>query len=383
MKIALVLDHFDGHRGGLEGYCQDLALWLCARGHEVHVIAFGFGGAIPAALHCHQLDAARSPVARAAAVESFLRRLEPDIVHDMGVGWYFDVLQPHFGTRRTSRRRSLAAGGPLRRAKAALSFAKRRKYHELLAVEARQHGSRGGVFVAVSGMVRDDLERLGIDPARLRLVFNGVDLRRFNPGLRPRQGVTVRNRLKLGEETLFLFVAHNGPLKGLPTVIKATRRLAAQGASFHVAIVGRAGDAACSKALRNSGLENVITVCGFAQDTEAYFAAADAFVHPTFYDSCSLVVLEALASGIPVITTRFNGAAEIVQQEKQGWIIDDPKDERTLAALMAKLLDAPLRRSMGRSARRLAERHDAETSFAAIEDLYHSLPPDLRRQKSS
>jgi UDP-glucose:(heptosyl)LPS alpha-1,3-glucosyltransferase len=382
LKIALVLDHFDGHRGGLEGYCRDLALWLVARGHEVHAIAFGFGSSFPADLHGHQLEAGRSPADRAAKAERFLRTLAPDIVHDTGVGWYFDVLQPHFGTRRTARQRALAAESPLRRARAVFSVAKRRRYRELLAVEKRQHASPRGVFVAVSGMVRDDLERHGIDPSRLHAIFNGVDLGRFHPGLRETMGKAVREQLKLGEEPLFLFVAHNGLLKGVATVIGAARRLAAQKTSFHVAIVGRAGDAACREAVKGAGLERRISVCGVAENPEAYFAAADALVHPTFYDSCSLVVLEAMASGIPVITSRCNGAAEIIQQDREGWVIDDPKDDRAVAALMAKLCgDASLGRRMGQNARRVAEEHDSETTFAAIEALYRNIPGDLRRQK--
>lgn len=382
MKIALVLDNFDSRKGGLEAYCRDLASWLDARGHEVHLVAFGLGGTIPGGLRCHPLEAGRSPVDRAESAERFLRRLDPDIVHDMGVGWHFDVLQPHFGTRRTGRQRSLAAQRLPRRVRTILSVANRKRHRELLAVESRQHKSPQGVFIAVSGMVKSDLERHGIDPSRVQPVFNGVDLRRFNPALRPRQGAALRARLKLGETPLFLFVAHNGPLKGLSTLIGAARRLAARGAPFHVAIAGRAGDAACADAVRSAGLENRVTLCGVADDIEAYFAGADALVHPTFHDSCSLVVLEALASGIPVITTRFNGAAEILQEEKHGWIIDDPKDDRTLAARMATLLDAPLRRRMGENARRLVEQHDAETSFAAVEALYQSLPSDLRRRRS-
>jgi UDP-glucose:(heptosyl)LPS alpha-1,3-glucosyltransferase len=222
-------------------------------------------------------------------------------------------------------------------------------------------------------MVRTDLERHGVDPSRLHVIFNGVDLHRFHPGLRSSEGVAVRKRLKLGEEPLFLFVAHNGPLKGISAVIGAAQRLAAQSAPFHVAIVGRAADAACRAAVAAARLENKVTLCGFTESTQAYFAAADALVHPTFYDSCSLVVLEALASGIPVITTRYNGAAEILQQGEHGWVIDDPKDDQALADRMARFFDAPLRRRMGENARRLAEQHDAEASFAAMESLYRNL----------
>jgi hypothetical protein len=141
MKIALVLDHFDGRKGGLEAYSCDLAQWLAARGHEVHVTAFGFGQPLPDGLRCHQLEVSRSPCTRAATAERFLRSLAPDIVHDMGIGWYFDVLQPHFGTRSTSRRRSLAAESLPQRVRTILSLAKGKRWRSSDANTRRPEGS--------------------------------------------------------------------------------------------------------------------------------------------------------------------------------------------------------------------------------------------------
>ena len=59
---------------------------------------------------------------------------------------------------------------------------------------------------------------------------------------------------------------------------------------------------------------------------EQYYGAADLYVHPTFYDSCSLTVLEALATGLPVVTSRFNGASDVIVSDEGGRVIDDPAD---------------------------------------------------------
>jgi UDP-glucose:(heptosyl)LPS alpha-1,3-glucosyltransferase len=86
---------------------------------------------------------------------------------------------------------------------------------------------------------------------------------------------------------------------------------------------------------------------------QAYFAS-DFLVHPTFYDPCSLVVLEALACSLPVITSRFNGAAELLTPPRQGYVIADPHDHDHLAWCMTQLLDSARRAACAQAARRAA-----------------------------
>src|SRR5262249_41959000 len=82
----------------------------------------------------------------------------------------------------------------------------------------------------------------------------------------------------------------------------------------------------------------------------AYFAA-DFLVHPTFYDPCSLVVLEALACALPVITTRVNGASELLHPLQEGYVIDDPHDHEHLAWCLAQLLEPGRRAACAQAAR--------------------------------
>src|SRR5262249_11513198 len=74
-------------------------------------------------------------------------------------------------------------------------------------------------------------------------------------------------------------------------------------------------------------------------------------VHPTFYDPCSLVVLEALACDLPIITTRYNSASELMHPPQEGYVIDDPHDHAHLAWCMAQLLDPSRRAACARAAR--------------------------------
>jgi UDP-glucose:(heptosyl)LPS alpha-1,3-glucosyltransferase len=103
----------------------------------------------------------------------------------------------------------------------------------------------------------------------------------------------------------------------------------------------------------------------------AYFAA-DFLVHPTFYDPCSLVVLEALACGLPVITTRYNGASELLHVGKddlglqEGFVVDDPHDHEQLASCMYQLLDSTRRSVFSQSARRTAARWTFEHHYRQL-----------------
>jgi UDP-glucose:(heptosyl)LPS alpha-1,3-glucosyltransferase len=88
----------------------------------------------------------------------------------------------------------------------------------------------------------------------------------------------------------------------------------------------------------------------------AYFAA-DFLVHPTFYDPCSLVVLEALACGLPIITTRYNGASELLHPSpphQEGYVLRDPHDHQELSWCLAQMLDPGRRHSLAQAARRTA-----------------------------
>ena len=106
LRIALVLDRFDPNYGGLESWAGQWSRWLAGRGHDVHVAAFDVApgvagpGVVP-----HVLPPASGRLARAAEAEGFLGRLVPDLVHDLGVGWRYDILQPQAGSRLANARR--------------------------------------------------------------------------------------------------------------------------------------------------------------------------------------------------------------------------------------------------------------------------------------
>jgi len=120
-------------------------------------------------------------------------------------------------------------------------------------------------------------------------------------------------------------------------------------------------------------IENIISFYGFIENPMPYYMAADVLIHPTFYDACSLVVLEAWASGLPVITTRFNGAGELMTPGIHGFLIENPGDAKELALRMKSLLDVSLRSKMAEEACTLGSNQSTDQNFQKIEAIYKEI----------
>ncbi|RLA89305.1 MAG: glycosyltransferase family 1 protein, partial [Deltaproteobacteria bacterium] len=109
---------------------------------------------------------------------------------------------------------------------------------------------------------------------------------------------------------------------------------------------------------------------GNITDPEKVLAAADILVHPTFYDACSLTVIEAMASGIPVITTKYNGASGLITDGKEGFVIDSPKDISQLKQKIRYFFDIEKRISSGNMARKKAESLSIDINCKKIMELF-------------
>ena len=369
MKIGLILEQFDPARGGLEHWTWQFAGDLLARGHEVHVVAFEFHpDAERDGLVAHRLgEMPRSRLERAEVIAARLPGFRLDIAHDMGIGWAADIIHPHGGSTIALWEHNLRRIPKWRQ----IRFWRERRYRELAEVERRQHTRSAALIVAVSQMVRRHFETLHhLPPARLRVIPNGVDGQRFTPAHR----LTLREptRRELGirdEEVLFLMLAHNLLLKNAEAFLRAAARLVTSGVPVRCVIAGGKRPEPFVRLAERLDIAAAVSFSG-AVDPIPHYAAADVFVHPTWYDPCSLVTLEASASGLPVITTRCNGASEFMAGEEEGFILDDPADFTALARQMETLLDPARRQAMGAAGRAMAMRHTFAQQTTQFLELY-------------
>ena len=118
---------------------------------------------------------------------------------------------------------------------------------------------------------------------------------------------------------------------------------------------------------------NRISYLGARDDVATCYAAADIFALATYYDACSITVLEALACGLPVITTECNGASEILAPEMQDFVCRTPSDLMHIWSSAKRCRQPEFRTQLETIARQVAERHSLERNYLAIETLYDRL----------
>ncbi len=202
----------------------------------------------------------------------------------------------------------------------------------------------------------------------------------ISPAHRAEYRERVRTELGVGDTPLLLIVAHNFRLKGVPTLLRAAQQLVRGEHEFHIAVAGGKRTASYVRWARSLGLAKHVTFLGAVDDVVPYYSAADVYVQPTHYDPCSLVVLEALASGLPVVTTRWNGAGEIITPKVEGVILDSADDVDALASTLRVLVGSNLRRTeMGKAARQLALKHTLAQNCREIIAVYEEIVGSRKR----
>lgn len=222
-----------------------------------------------------------------------------------------------------------------------------------------------------SEMVREQIRRLfGVDEAKLHVIRNAVDSTRFSPALRHGRA-EVRASLGIPDSaTVFVLIGSGYYRKGVAQAIAAVATLPPQGWLL-VAGKERRGARYQLQAERAGAGERVRLV-GAQQDVGPLLGAADAFVLPTIYDPLPNACLEAMAAGLPIITSAQCGAAELVVAANAGRVCD-AHDVPALASAMRELLDPALRAALGRRAREAVLPLTAPAMAAQLLALYRRL----------
>lgn len=380
LNVALVIEHCRPERGGGERYVCDLARGLADRGHAVHVYA-AEGAAPDARVTFHRVPALRRPkwwrkwaFARGSRVALAGGH---DVVHAVGKALGFTLLNPHGGVERFWLRQHLRAyEHPVARAWAALRRYASPRHYVLTAIERRQFRPPGpAAVIAIADMVRDHLvAEYAYPAARITVLYNGVDIRRFHPGVRTVHRDVTRARLGLAPADLALvFVGNNYRLKGVASLIRATARLRRDGLPARAIVVGREPPGRYRRLAQAEGIADAVAFPGPDPQIERMYAAADVLVHPTFYDACALVTFEAMACGLPVITTRWNGASGIITPGVDGEVMDDADDDVGLARMIAPYASVQRREQVGAAARATAERYPVEHNTDQVIEVYRRL----------
>jgi len=361
VKLAIVIERFEAWRGGAETSTHEIARLLAAWGHDIHIVTATNSQSPPDMTIQRVPSTAVLPALRTAAfvrnVTAFLQANRFDLVHAIAPIPSADVYQPRGGLlgetmQRNVATRKSASRRLLKRAMLAMNVKQRALLDLERQIFATAHPS-GPRIIAVSNYVARQCERhYGVGPPRVRVVFNGVNTVLPPSEQRVAQRAAVRSEYHIANnKLLLLFIAHNFRLKGLDPLIDTLSRLAtADVQDFHLFVVGRDNPARYQRRLRALRLDRFVTFTGPTQRVNSFYFAADVCVHPTYYDPCSRVVLEALSYGVPCITTAFNGASEIMTDGAEGFVIDTPDHVGLWARRIQELRSADLRGKMSEKA---------------------------------
>ncbi len=378
MKIAVVIERMEAWRGGAETSTMELSRLLTDRGHEVHVVTSTIAPS-PPGMTIHQIPT--TTVLRASRTALFARRSAGflqehkfDLVHAISPVVCADVYQPRGGLLGESLERNVATRATatrraMKRALWSLNF----KQRALLDLERQVFRKDGPVILAVSRYVARQCERIyGVSEPRVRVVFNGVSPPEVSGAEQAEARASLRGQHHVAEdELLLLFIAHNFRLKGLRPLIDAAARLVVSGfTAFRLLVVGRDNPVRYQRRVEALGLARFVTFTGPTKRIDTFYHAADVCVHPTYFDPCSRVVLEALWHGVPCITTSFNGAAEVMEDGREGCVIDSPDNTGLGGRRIKGLVSGDLRRKMSEQGRRLRERISMQRHVDGLEAVF-------------
>jgi UDP-glucose:(heptosyl)LPS alpha-1,3-glucosyltransferase len=377
IRFAIGLRDFSKKKGGAERYLVDLCTRMCTEGHEVHVFAEKFGEE-DSRLHRHVIKTIRFPKSLglfcfAVRATREIENGKYDITFGVGNTLKADILQPHGGVHWAWFWRSLRAyeNPILWMTRFFGRIFSPKQWVSGWVENAPYHAKRLRTVIAISDMVKQDVMRwYRIPEERIQVVYNGVDIERFHPRNRQHRK-EIRGKHGIKDEFVILFVSNNFRMKGLVFLIEALAVIKkVNGSPFKLLVLGRDRRDSYLGLARDVGIFSDVIFAGSTDEPEKYYGASDLLVHPTFYDACSLTVLEALASGLPVITTHSNGASGIITQGQEGLVISDPREDQTLAEKILFFLDREKLEKASIAARRLAESYSLERNWREMEGVF-------------
>lgn len=380
MKLGILLDRLDGTPGGAEAHTLALARRCLTTGDPVAIATIS--GRAPDGIDTLHIPVPRRRPARdrAFAVQGLraLRAAGCDVVFAIRHALACDVYLPHGGLVDDARiAKDEARGGPGFWTRLARTWGHRHAFFQE-AERALLGGRDGPLVIAVSEMVRARIRSAYPDAAaRTVTVVNGVDGTHFQREPFAQAGAELRRSLGLEAPLVGLLLAHHPRLKGAETAIRALAepRVRALTRPAALLVAGGALDGRLRRLAAHLGVADHVREVPAQADPRPLYAAADLLVHPTFHDPCSLVCLEALAMGLPVITTPRNGVREVMGQ-RGGIVLEAPGDPEALATALGVLADDELRAFTAEDARYVAQKHRQTTRLDRVLDLCRARAAD-------
>lgn len=233
---------------------------------------------------------------------------------------------------------------------------------------------KSGLFITNSHLIKNQLmDYFDISEKRIKVIYNGVDHDTFNRN-------TKANREQMREkhgidknEFVLLFVSNNWERKGLSTIFESIPKTGI--ANISLVVAGRGNKKRyVARAEECRVNPSKLIFAGQTEEIEKYYGMSDALVLPSRYEPFANVCLEAMACGIPAVTTRSNGSSEVISDGDDGFILDKWDDTEGLARVIKQLYDNASHKKMGNNAALAAQKYTWKSHFEQTKKIIDSLP---------
>jgi UDP-glucose:(heptosyl)LPS alpha-1,3-glucosyltransferase len=374
VKLGVLLDRFDPRAGGAEAHTDALLKRAVERGDAAAIACIE--GEPPAGVEKVAVSAPRRRPARDEALavegEKALRAAGCDVVLAIRHAYACDVYLPHGGLVLDALAAHDAAEGPPGWFARTFGGALAKREFFLEAERVLLSEEEGPKVIALSNALKARIAAVYPHAKpRTFVIPNGVDSDRFDPAPFREGRAAERARLHLPQiGYVGLLLGHSPLLKGLDAVLEAATRpeVTALDPEFHLLVAGKRAGAEVTARARALGLEERVRAIGPIADPRPLYAAADVLCLPTFHDPCSLVTLEALSMGLPVITTPRNGAWELMAM-RGGICVEAPGDAEGVAVALRVLADPDVRAQTSEDARYVARKNRLTTRLDQVLDV--------------
>ena len=226
--------------------------------------------------------------------------------------------------------------------------------------------------IFVNHMTRNAYRQLFKAPeSRCLTIYNGVDTGKFS-GSRSRR-VEVRQKLGLKEQDVMVITTGNlTPVKGQRVLIQAIENLVRKQLAIHCFIVGEGESRKdLEEQITLLGLERSVELLGYRDDIPSMLSGADIFCFPSLNEALGFSLLEAMASGLPVVASNVGGIPEVVTHGREGLLVPPGRYLDLSASIEQLAKDAGMRREMGNEGRkRVKEVFSLESMLARTKDLF-------------
>jgi UDP-glucose:(heptosyl)LPS alpha-1,3-glucosyltransferase len=375
MKIAIIRQKFVLY-GGAEQFANGFIHQVAESGHEVHIFANSWTPSHHNNIHHHNienlnLNAFFRTLSFARLVAKKVQEQHFDIIQSHEKTWLQDVYRAGDGCHKKWLQQREKKNSSLKKFCLFLN-----PFHQLILKLEKNIFESGKCkkIIAISQMVKDDiLQNYKCPPENISVVYNGVDLNRFHPKNKNKFRRSIRKKLGISESSiLILFVGSGFERKGLQFLLQSTAYL--KDKNWRLLLMGKGK---FEKYMRFAPADKRTKIIAKEPDPEIekYYAAADIFILPSIYEPFGNANLEALAAGLPVITTEYCGAADIINEKKNGLVVKDPFNPEEIAEKIRYLFTPSTREKIGENARELAEQFPLERNSREMMEIYESLIP--------